>query len=460
MAYRLLPLLCFLGSVTSFVPLGTPLRKYNVLSSQSNRCTRRFSSSTTNDEELVAEIKSMRVRELKEALIAANVSIDDVFEKDELVKRLVDYRGKEKNAPADGRTKNPAADGDDNRSTNPSGMKAGTTQSTTSTISIPMDFHSLTPDKAVHSRNSNVFLRPSPGKYPSINLNIPGNARPMTLLVDTACSGLVVRPDIVDMYNLPKLNTGVTMTAAGGTMTGASVSQLNKAKLDDGTILDDLMVAGQDIGALPDKLDGIIGISFLDQFKSCNFDFKNSNLILRKKNSSDDSSMAKDNIEVLAKSHMNLSRIGVWVVDVTLDGRGPVKMLVDTGAASSFLNWEGVSSLNMDRDHALITRNTDAIGVMGADNTALALSHRFVLKRRVNLTSDPSSVGPFDPRGIDITEFGSVNIDIGNLPVLDALKSEGVGGILGSDILMMCDSLYFNQSSRPLDISMLNEIIL
>jgi hypothetical protein len=63
------------------------------------------------------------------------------------------------------------------------------------------------------------------------------------------------------------------MTAAGGTVGGTSVAKLSSAIMDDGTVLDDLMVAGQDIGALPRKLDGIIGLSFLNQFQSVAFDF-------------------------------------------------------------------------------------------------------------------------------------------------------------------------------------------
>lgn len=319
-----------------------------------------------------------------------------------------------------------------------------------------MDFHSLTPDLSVPSRNSNVFLRPSPGKYPSIDLTVPGQKRPLTLLVDTACSGLVLRPNIIKQYNLPSFNAGVTMTAAGGTVGGTSVAKLSSAIMDDGTVLDDLMVAGQDIGALPRKLDGIIGLSFLNQFQSVAFDFDESKLILSKKKNAE-SMTSNNNMEVLAKSEMKLCKIGVWTVDVTLDGRGPVKMLVDTGAASSFLNWKGVHSLNMDRDHPLISRNTEALGVMGADNNAFELSHRFVLKRRINLTSDPSSVGVFDPQGIDISEMGSVNIDIGDLPVLDTLKYEEVGGILGSDILMRCDSLHFDFGNSSPNVLMLKK---
>ncbi len=399
-----------------------------------------LSTSTSNEEELLTEIKSLRVRQLKQELDDAGIDVSDVFEKDELVKRLLDHR------------KKPKASEEVLENQKQQNSWEKTTPHPSSTVCVPMDFHSLTPDKAVASNNSNIYLRPSPGKYPSINLSIPGQKRPLTLLVDTACSGLILRPSIVKQYNLPTFNAGVTMTAAGGSVEGTSVAKLNGAVMDDGTVLEDLMVAGQDIGALPNKLDGIVGLSFLNQFQSTLFDFKDSKLILEKKKNS-----CKENgMDLLAKCDMKLCKIGVWTVDVTLDGRGPVKMLVDTGAASSFLNWKGVNALNMDKGHPLISRNTDALGVMGADNNAFQLSHRFVLKRRVNLTSDPSRVGVFDPQGIEMSE--PVNIDIGDLPVLETLKYDAVGGILGSDILMRCDLLHFDFNNSSPKMFMLNKL--
>jgi hypothetical protein len=76
-------------------------------------------------------------------------------------------------------------------------------------------------------------------------------------------------------------------------------------------------------------------------------------------------------------------------VDTNLDGSGPVKLLFDTGAAETFLNWKGVQDLNMNRDHPLIQRNRGKNCAMRADNMALEISHRFVLKNRVNFLSDP-----------------------------------------------------------------------
>jgi hypothetical protein len=100
------------------------------------------------------------------------------------------------------------------------------------------------------------------------------------------------------------------------------------------------------------------------------------------------------------------------------------------------------------------------MGVMGADNIALALSHRFVLKNSVNLTSDPTKLGPFQPLGVDIQTYGSLNVDIGDLPVLSILQADNVGGIMGNDILMRCDVLHFDlgRPGSP-EICLLNRIV-
>uniref|UniRef100_A0A7S3V5A2 SAP domain-containing protein n=1 Tax=Chaetoceros debilis TaxID=122233 RepID=A0A7S3V5A2_9STRA len=408
------------------------------------------SSSSTQEEDLISDIRSMRVRQLKDELKSAGVDTSDVFEKEELVQRLAAYRKKNPNVESGNVDSSSSAASEDQTRARRSSTS---TPSSSSECRIPMDFHSLTPDASVQAKNDgNIFLRPSPGKYPSININLPNHKRPLTLLVDTACSGIVVRPSIIEQYNLPKYNVGMTMQAAGGTTTGNSVSKIVSPRLDDGTKLDDMMVAGQDIGALPNTLDGIIGISFLNQFKYVAFDFEQGELILRKTSSNNDTTAE---MEVLAESDCKVCRIQVWTVDVTLDGRGPVTMLLDTGAASTFINWKGAQDCNMNRDHPLISRNRDALGAMGADNMAFELSHRFVLKGRMNLTSNPSKIGAFEPLGIDITKNGPVNIDIGDLPVLETLKSDNVGGILGSDILMRCDVLELDLSRGAPKIKML-----
>ena len=196
-------------------------------------------------------------------------------------------------------------------------------------------------------------------------------------------------------------------------------------------------VAIQDIGALPHELDGIIGLSFLNQFKSVEFDFRHNELVLSK----NAPRVIPSGIEVLSEADVKLCRLGVWSIDVTLDGRGPVKMLLDTGAASTYLNWPGVTNLNMNWNHPLISRNSHNLGAMGADNNAMALTHRFVAQRWFQICAVTGSPIWLSNRGLDLKEMGPVNIDIGDLPVLEQLKGEHVNGILGNDLLMRCDLL-------------------
>lgn len=370
------------------------------------------------EKDLEAKVRSMRVNEIKQELNVLGIDYKDIFEKEELVQRLL-------KSWKENRKDDPVTVLDRNNS-----MKE---------CRVRLDFHSLSPQQAVEAKNNvNIFLRPSPGKFPSIRIHLPSHAGALNLLVDTACSGVVLRPQIVKKFNLPTFNVGSTMQAAGGLTTGGLVSKIMGPKLDDGTVLEDMMVAGQHIGALPVSLDGIIGISFLQQFQYIAFDFQSGELILKKKQQT----AIKNDIqmEVLAECKCTLSRLGIWTLDVTLDGRGPVKMLLDTGAASTFLNWKGANDCNLNPDHPLVSRNRDPIGAMGADNKAFQLSHRIQIKRRINF-KNPSVIEAFGPMGIDLIEHGHLDIDIGDLPVLESLKSENVGGILGSDLLMRCDVL-------------------
>ena len=159
---------------------------------------------------------------------------------------------------------------------------------------------------------------------------------------------------------------------------------------------------------------------------------------------------------VVAKGNLVLTRLRIHAVDVTLDGRGPVRMLVDTGAASTFLNRKGVADmkLSLSSSPQIDMIRGEQIGAMGADNVALQLTHRFILKRRLNLVV-PENTLPCP--GIKLNESEVRNIDIGELPVLETLAGDGVGGILGADLLMICDVVRFSglNSSSPKMILML-----
>lgn len=379
--------------------------------------------------ELESEIKRMRVKELKAELLDRKVFIGDVFEKDELVRRLCRARIENPNFQS---TLN---NEDENTSAN--------SVKTSSGIQTSLAFISLNGNRSIPSNNrSDVFLRPSPGQFPALDFIV--NSKSITMLVDTACSGIVLRPSIVQSLQLPTYDTPMTMTAAGGTNMGGGVSQLPNLQLvlSDKSIHDirgPFPVAVQDIGALPSGLDGIIGLSFLSQYKTVDFNFDQSTFSLAKSEILD----APPNLTVVAGSKMQLTNMGIYIVDTLLDGRGPVKMLVDTGAASTILNWKGVADMGLSKSSPSITLNNDQIGAMGADNVALSLTHSYMLKRRFNF---PQETGK---SSIGIRVESQVKLDIGALPVLDALQSYGVGGILGSDLLMKSDLLRLTEMTGP-----------
>ncbi|KAL7464052.1 hypothetical protein ACHAXS_006761 [Conticribra weissflogii] len=439
------------------------------------------SSSTqeTVDDELLATLRSMRVKELKSELQLLNISTHDVFEKEELVQRLYNAK-KSKTDARNGQSK-------DNISQSPINP-APKTNANSWTITAPLDYYELESAKSVAAQNSpEVYLRPSPGKYAAIRWQFQSksnanNEITFNLLVDTACSGIVLSPKAISRANAnkdassqPLLQTissaTATMMSAGGARGGYNVAKWNEFStratvggVDLSSInLRDMpnVAAVQDIGALPGMLDGILGLSFLNQFACVDFDFANRQLRLHKSDldpplpdnllGSNTDHIANDGEHpaIIARGPLTLTRLGIYTVQTTLDGRGPVRLLVDTGAASTFLNWKGVADMGLSKTSSpQIERNRDAIGAMGADNLALELTHRYVLKRRWNLVGNGiagGSGGSYLP-GMSLrgTSFSAgINVDIGDLPVLEALRGEGVGGILGADLLMMCDMVRF-----------------
>jgi len=397
---------------------------------------------------LMKDITNMKVKEIKKELDDANINTNDCFEKSELVLRLYEYKIKQfKNNNDSNNTSTVVAN---NAKMKNNGKQNGI-------IRIPMQFHSLSSNSI--EGNNNIYLRPSPGKFPSVVVTIPSSSLPSKsfhLLVDTACSGIIIRPSVLNQLQLPKINTGVTMTAAGGTVgSDNNVYKISSIQLQDTdnqlVQLDDFIVVGQDIGSLPAVLDGIIGLSFLERYHSVSFDFDSGELVLVQYDKEDNNHLLEyqnpTKYETIAETKLSRSRIGVYIAPVTLDGRGPINMIIDTGAASTFLNWKGVADMNMDSNHPLVSYNKESIGIMGADNNALALTHRFVMKRRLNFDTSRNigtTIGMFAP-GLDIGEDEeSVNIDIADLPILnlEAMKAENVGGILGSDLLMRADILH------------------
>lgn len=427
--------------------------------------------STSTDRELMASLRSMRAKDIKLELEALNVSTQNALEKEELVQRLYKVRiGKKSggNNSVESKKKKKKRrtydyEGDDNTileetesiedgsSSTYNAIPSNTDPANGWTITTPLIYHELESSKSVAAQNAeNTYIRPSQGKYAAIKVQLKKNDKSIewTLLVDTACSGLVLSPNAVTRVNqqhpgmIQLSNGGATMTMAGSSQRAsvATWDASTKMNVEGLEINHSNMAACQDIGALPAGLDGILGLSFLDKFACVDFDFVSNELRLHR---TDPNPLIPNMKDIVAQGTLSLTKLRIYTADVTLDGRGPVKLLVDTGAASSFLNWKGVSDMKLSSSSPQIDPIRDQIGAMGADNMALKLTHRFKLKRRWNVVAENNAGGNFCP-GIALQDNQFSDVDIADLPVLETLKEDGVGGILGADLLMMCDVMRFS----------------
>ncbi|KAL3782142.1 hypothetical protein ACHAWO_007502 [Cyclotella atomus] len=442
-------------------------------------------SSTANEDELLQSIRSLKAREIKSQLESLNISTVDAFEKEELVQRLFRARLSSNCAETAERPrkkkKRRQYDGDEDlidendadassaalnqQPTESSSKRRHETSTSTNfdaTIKVPFQYFTLDTNKQLQDRTStDIYIRPSPGKYAAIKVKLQSKtsmaAVEYTLLVDTACSGLVLSSQAVSRSNglIQTVRGAASMTAASGNQSGYDVAtwgdgsitkfivggiDVNQMEGIGGGMMN--VAAINDIGALPEGLDGILGLSFLSKFACVDFDFAQGELRLYKTPPTEQN----DGMSVVAEGPLHLTKLGIYTVDTVLDGRGPVKLLVDTGAASTFMNWYGVSQLGYSKTSQQIEPIRDAIGAMGADNTAMRLTHRYILKRRWNIKANGQSQGVYTPGiGLKGTEFeAGLNIDIGDLLVLESLRDDRAGGIIGADLLMLCGIVRFD----------------
>jgi len=363
-------------------------------------------TNVSEDDSLLAEIRSMRVRELKDELKSRRISTVDVFEKEELVKRLYEDRKKTPGTPEKSNS-------------------SSTYSKDNNVIEGDLLFTSMETGRSIPAFNrENIKIEGVGQPYPTIKIRV-NDRFDLTLLLDTACSGFVLRPSVVREYGLQSYDTPVSMTGAGGSI-NAGLTQLERftyGGADFGT----MPAAVQDIGALPEALDGIIGLSFLNQFACVEFDILNGKLRLYKDN---DQPPVPEGCEVTAEGEMTLTRLGIYTVDVTLDGRGPIKMLVDSGATSSFLSWKGVTDLGYTK--SMLRELSGRIGAMGSDNIAMELTHTLPVEIFVNLGKKTKYYG------VPIERSSNLSIDVGDIAILESeLKADQVVGILGMDLLQM-----------------------
>ena len=258
-------------------------------------------------------IRALRVSEIKAELEALNISTANALEKEELVQRLLCARvngavaggvktktkKKRRSYDDDGALINDpvGVTNDEPRqsvgSVSPQTPHNSSTEPNSfginhdATITAPFQYFTLDSSKQIQDRNSeDIYIRPALGEYAAIKVKLQSKSTSAsieyTLLVDTACSGIVLSPNAVSRSNgvVNTVRGAASMTTAGGIGHGgydvATWGDRSTMKfIVGGTDVNEIvgiscnnmmnMAAVNDIGALTEGLDGILGSSFLNK---------------------------------------------------------------------------------------------------------------------------------------------------------------------------------------------------
>ncbi|CAJ1940599.1 unnamed protein product [Cylindrotheca closterium] len=397
----------WLSIYLSFLNDGTAFRAVPVSKQRSSSLL----ADSIQDFSLEEKIRATPAKQIKEELASFGVSTIGLFEKEDLVQRLL--LEKIESVPTE--------------------YKEPSSNSLPSVISTPLYFTSLDAGLRIAAVNSDdgISVNPSEKPYAAIKVQVQekGTSFSLQLLLDTACSGLVLRPSVVKKWNLPKSSMPVTMTGAGGSSVAQGLTQLSFDVGDKS--FGPLPAAIQDIGALPRSLDGIVGLSFLQQFCSVDMDFAMGQLRLYDPDMPPPLIDSANGTLVGNAKMCMIPQLGLYAVDVYLGGRGPVKMLIDSGASFSALNWNGIDKLGISRDdESFLKRLGSPMCAMGSDSNVAQLTHRIHVSSVLQVGNKS--------RGLSLKHDKRLPIDIGNIAILDALASYNVVGILGIDALMKC----------------------
>ena len=99
------------------------------------------------------------------------------------------------------------------------------------------------------------------------------------------------------------------------------------------------------------------------------------------------------------------------------------------------------------------------MGAMGSDNAVMQFTHRLHVSSQINFEngrSNNSNSQLLPGLSLQGDDRRRLPIDIGNIPILDALQSQGVGGILGVDVMMRCAAVQMTFRGPKQCITLLN----
>jgi len=398
---------------------------------------------SSEKDDLLATIRSMRVKELKAELENRKISTADAFEKEELVKRLYDARI---TSPSPPKAASAAAAAAATAATTTTASNTASTPNTdTNVIRGKLSCVTLDSGRSIEGTYNSESIRLENNDiepYPSMAIQVIDNKGgfPLKLLVDTACSGLLLTPSAVRKNNMQTISAPVSTTGAGGTSSGGGVTQIDRFTFDNNKeIMGPLPAVVQDTGVLePLGLDGIIGISFLGKYACTEIDLERSEIALYKTDYRPP--YDESDLEVVAEGEMSPTRLGIWTVDTTFDLGGgkqgtPIKMLVDTGSTSTILSWKGLQDgLGLSRSSPEVQMQ-EQTGAMGLDSMAMSLTHKIEVGQPIQF-GRPRGRSPPTHDGLSIGEGQTATVDIGEIAVVDTqLAADNVGGILGMNVL-------------------------
>ena len=419
----------------------------------------------------VAEWRNKSVKDLKKELQKRQIPCNHVFEKEELV-RLVSIATMASTTTTTTHVEKDAETANvvvvDHQKVNDSAKS--NQKITPGMIVTPLKLISLRGSEEVIVSSSSsstsdpgqLKFQPTDQPFATMELQVQGGLNnddefTLNLMVDTACSGVVLKSSSVQEYQIPLIQqTPATSTGVSGVAERVELAEIsNFAVGDERFDGNGLPAAVQNLDVIPKSIDGIIGLSFLSQFDMVEFDYTAERLKLYKdippnnnnKNvvedvHHEDNEHDDQRVVVASGSLKMLDSLGVYVVDVWIGGRGPVSMIVDTGGSNTFLSWKGVSDLGLDRASKGVYKITESAGAVGNTGQAFALTHRIYVSSQLKLGSGSSSQTTTTTLpGLALGGTARLGIDIGDIPLLQSLASQNVGGILGLDVFTRCSAI-------------------
>lgn len=100
--------------------------------------------------------------------------------------------------------------------------------------------------------------------------------------------------------------------------------------------------------------------------------------------------------------------------------------------------------MGLSRDDKVVQRQSSAFGAMGSDNVAMELTHRITVGSSLKIGTNGIKSEP----GVSLTDDNrNLRIEIGDISILEQLRNENIGGILGIDALMRCSIVRFRFGS-------------